>query len=203
MVRVFTAPGVAWVLVALVALLLGLCPPLVIHQKMFIVNPSTKKVRFKDSEPISDVEMVVESTLAPTLSWKDMVLGKGFTKSKGSSNVHSTDGNFSLLEGDVKKSLINANSSKEKDLVTKNSRAFDGSMAGTDEYDLWMFIITNNGLNCLDEQSDRQNIGSNGSLGLDGVSNDPLECGNTYGSLDSDVGDKVASINFNLTFEYF
>ncbi|MBA0742411.1 hypothetical protein Gogos_015471 [Gossypium gossypioides] len=55
-------------------------------------NRSTKKVRFKDLEPTSDVEMVVESTPTPTLSWKDMVLGKGFTESKGSSDVHSMMG---------------------------------------------------------------------------------------------------------------
>ncbi|MBA0678274.1 hypothetical protein Goari_019628 [Gossypium aridum] len=68
---------------------------------------NTKKVRFKDSKTIPDVEMVVESTSAPTLSWKDMVLGKGFTESKESSTVHSTNGDFSLLKGDVKKSMIN------------------------------------------------------------------------------------------------
>ncbi|PPD94500.1 hypothetical protein GOBAR_DD08477 [Gossypium barbadense] len=38
---------------------------------------------------------------------KDMVLGKGFTESKESSTVHSTNGDFSLLKGDVKKSVIN------------------------------------------------------------------------------------------------
>ncbi|MBA0707581.1 hypothetical protein Golax_019615 [Gossypium laxum] len=68
---------------------------------------NTKKVRFKDSKTIPDVEMVVESTLAPTLSLKDMVLGKGFTESKESNTVHSTNGDFSLLKGDVKKSVIN------------------------------------------------------------------------------------------------
>nr|KJB44965.1 hypothetical protein B456_007G282400 [Gossypium raimondii] len=36
-------------------------------------NRSTKKVRFKDLEPTSDVEMVVEPTPTPTLSWKDMI----------------------------------------------------------------------------------------------------------------------------------
>ncbi|MBA0552269.1 hypothetical protein Golob_023096 [Gossypium lobatum] len=51
--------------------------------------------------------MVVESTSAPTLSWKDMVLGKGFTESKESSTVHSTNGDFSLVKGDVKKFVIN------------------------------------------------------------------------------------------------
>ncbi|MBA0582257.1 hypothetical protein Gorai_024408, partial [Gossypium raimondii] len=68
---------------------------------------NTKKVRFKDSKTIPDVEMVTESTSAPTLSWKDMVLGKGFTESKESSTVHSTNGDFSLIKGDVKKSVIN------------------------------------------------------------------------------------------------
>ncbi|MBA0761466.1 hypothetical protein Gotri_024114 [Gossypium trilobum] len=68
---------------------------------------NTKKVRFKDSKTIQDVEMVAESTSAPNLSWKDMVLGKGFTESKESSIVHSTNGDFSLLKGDVKKSVIN------------------------------------------------------------------------------------------------
>ncbi|KAK5842816.1 hypothetical protein PVK06_005215 [Gossypium arboreum] len=54
---------------------------------------NTKKVHFKDSKTIPEVEMVAESTSTPTLSWKDMVLGKGFTESKESS--------------DVKKSVIN------------------------------------------------------------------------------------------------
>lgn len=35
-------------------------------------DPSTKKVRFKDKDNISDVEMIVESSSAPTPSWKDM-----------------------------------------------------------------------------------------------------------------------------------
>ncbi|MBA0794382.1 hypothetical protein Gohar_018716 [Gossypium harknessii] len=68
---------------------------------------NTKKVRFKDSKTIPDVEMVAESTSTPTLSWKDMVLGKGFTESKESSTVHSTNRDFSLLKDDVKKSVIN------------------------------------------------------------------------------------------------
>ncbi|MBA0643949.1 hypothetical protein Goklo_028191 [Gossypium klotzschianum] len=48
-----------------------------------------------------------EGLWAPTLSWKNMVLGKGFTEAKESSTVHSTNGDFSLLKGDVKKSVIN------------------------------------------------------------------------------------------------
>ncbi|PPD86803.1 hypothetical protein GOBAR_DD16253 [Gossypium barbadense] len=62
-------------------------------------NPSTKKVCFKYLESNPDVEMVVDLTLAPTLSWKDLVLGKGPIKSKGVSEVGFTNGKFSLLEG--------------------------------------------------------------------------------------------------------
>ncbi|MBA0771648.1 hypothetical protein Gotri_007137 [Gossypium trilobum] len=62
-------------------------------------NPSTKKVCFKYSESNPDVEMVVDLTLAPTLSWKDLVLGKGPIKSKGMSEVGFANGKFSLLEG--------------------------------------------------------------------------------------------------------
>ncbi|KAG8496900.1 hypothetical protein CXB51_008011 [Gossypium anomalum] len=59
---------------------------------------NTKKVHFKDLKTILDVEMVAESTSAPTLSWKDMVLGKVFTESKESSIVHSTNGASPFLK---------------------------------------------------------------------------------------------------------
>ncbi|MBA0716990.1 hypothetical protein Golax_004840, partial [Gossypium laxum] len=61
--------------------------------------PSTKKVCFKYSESNPDVEMVVDLTLAPTLSWKDLVLGKGPIKSEGMSEVGFANGKFSLHEG--------------------------------------------------------------------------------------------------------
>ncbi|MBA0591002.1 hypothetical protein Gorai_019690, partial [Gossypium raimondii] len=276
-------------------------------------NRSTKKVRFKDLEPTSDVEMVVEPTPTPTLSWKDMVLGKGDVKKSVINGIYaidfldrvqkllvkdmSTSVTLKLLGRNIgvvalqNKASIASNSSKEKDLVAENSRVFDGSMAGIDEYGPWMLvernakhtprdqsnfekfgneekskgsrynpinpiifdemgcnlgkdddliilkrnekeimkvdsrkiplggnqllglvigivingnnsnqrerpksIITNNGLNCLDRQSDGQNVGSNGSLGTNGVLNDPLECV-------GDVGDKVTSIHFNPAFE--
>ncbi|KAG8474118.1 hypothetical protein CXB51_033735 [Gossypium anomalum] len=70
-------------------------------------NPSTKKVCFKYSESNPDVEMVVDLTSAPTLSWKDLVLGKGPIESKGMNEVGFANGEFSLLEGDVKKSVVN------------------------------------------------------------------------------------------------
>ncbi|MBA0742412.1 hypothetical protein Gogos_015471, partial [Gossypium gossypioides] len=103
--------------------------------------------------------MVVESTPTPTLSWKDMVLGKGDVKKSVINGIYAID--FSdrvqkLLVKDMStfvtlkllgrnigvvalqnKASIAANSSKEKDLVAENSRAFDGSLAGIDEYGPW------------------------------------------------------------------
>ncbi|PPS02059.1 hypothetical protein GOBAR_AA18602 [Gossypium barbadense] len=70
-------------------------------------NPSTKKVCFNYSESNPDVEMVVDLTSAPTLSWKDLVLGKGPIESKGMNEVGFANGEFSLLEGDVKKLVVN------------------------------------------------------------------------------------------------
>lgn len=40
-------------------------------------DPSTKKVYFKESAANSEDVMVVDWTPTPTLSWKDMVSGKG------------------------------------------------------------------------------------------------------------------------------
>ncbi|MBA0702435.1 hypothetical protein Goari_020536 [Gossypium aridum] len=73
----------------------------------FLEDPSTRKVRFKDTDNIPDVEMVIESPPVPTPSWKDIVFGKDPSKSKKVSINHSIDGDFSLLEGDDKKSIIN------------------------------------------------------------------------------------------------
>ncbi|MBA0723071.1 hypothetical protein Golax_003682 [Gossypium laxum] len=70
-------------------------------------DPSTKKVPFKDTDNIPDVEMVIESPPVPAPSWKDIVFGKDPSKSKEVSINHSIDGDFSLLEGDDKKSIIN------------------------------------------------------------------------------------------------
>ncbi|MBA0662138.1 hypothetical protein Goklo_006322 [Gossypium klotzschianum] len=50
-----------------------------------IEDPGTSKVRFKDTDDISDVEMVIESPPVPTPSWKDIVFGKDPAKSKESS----------------------------------------------------------------------------------------------------------------------
>ncbi|KAK5838442.1 hypothetical protein PVK06_007172 [Gossypium arboreum] len=71
-------------------------------------DPSAKKVCFKDSESNIDIEVVVELMPSPTLSWKDMVLGKGFIESKRVSEVGFTDGDFSILEGGIKKSVVNS-----------------------------------------------------------------------------------------------
>ncbi|MFQ6668230.1 hypothetical protein Gotur_033963 [Gossypium turneri] len=70
-----------------------------------IEDPSTRKVRFKDTDNISDVEMVIKSPPVPAPSWKDIVFGKDPSKSKDMSINHSIDGNFSLFEGDSLKSL--------------------------------------------------------------------------------------------------
>ncbi|MBA0704580.1 hypothetical protein Golax_016827 [Gossypium laxum] len=51
--------------------------------------------------------MVVDSTPTPTLSWKDLVLGKSSLESNEVNGDHFFDGGFSLIEGDVKKSVAN------------------------------------------------------------------------------------------------
>lgn len=68
-----------------------------------------KKVCFKDLVIWSDVEMVVDLTLAPTLSQKDKLLGKGLhiPKRVNEGFNANVDDDFSLLEGDVKKLLVN------------------------------------------------------------------------------------------------
>ncbi|MBA0755519.1 hypothetical protein Gogos_022007 [Gossypium gossypioides] len=53
--------------------------------------------------------MVVDSTPTPTptLSWKDLVLRKSSLEPNEVSGDHFVDGGFSLIEGDVKKSVAN------------------------------------------------------------------------------------------------
>ncbi|KAH1091347.1 hypothetical protein J1N35_018604 [Gossypium stocksii] len=70
-------------------------------------DPNTKKVSLKDpTSNINDV-MAVDSTPVPTLSQKDMVLGKGSIVSKGESDSNAANEVFFFLEGDVKKLIVN------------------------------------------------------------------------------------------------
>ncbi|MBA0672731.1 hypothetical protein Goklo_029724 [Gossypium klotzschianum] len=70
-------------------------------------DPNIKKVRFKELEISPEDVMVVDSTPTPTLSWKDLVLGKSSLELNEVSGDHFVDGGFSLIEGDVKKSVAN------------------------------------------------------------------------------------------------
>ncbi|KAK5825673.1 hypothetical protein PVK06_020531 [Gossypium arboreum] len=51
--------------------------------------------------------MAVDSTPIPTLPWKNMVMGKGSTVSYWERDLNATNTTFSLLEGDVKKLILN------------------------------------------------------------------------------------------------
>ncbi|KAK5772938.1 hypothetical protein PVK06_049240 [Gossypium arboreum] len=76
-------------------------------------DSSTKKVHFKESVTNPKDVMVVDLAPTLTLSWKDLVLGKGSLEQNGVSGVE-----FSFLKWDVKKLVVNGipsilNSQKE------------------------------------------------------------------------------------------
>ncbi|MBA0843111.1 hypothetical protein Goarm_000325 [Gossypium armourianum] len=69
----------------------------------------TKKVRFKEKDGDTDVEMVTDLDPQPKVSWKQM-LGKGVSdqeKGSRSSEAECTE-DFEFLEGDVKKTIFNS-----------------------------------------------------------------------------------------------
>ncbi|KAG8473461.1 hypothetical protein CXB51_035768 [Gossypium anomalum] len=69
----------------------------------------TKKVRFKEKDGDTDVEMVTDLEPQPKVSWKQMLLGKGVSdqeKGSRSSEAECTE-DFEFLEGDVKKTIFN------------------------------------------------------------------------------------------------
>ncbi|MBA0725307.1 hypothetical protein Golax_021903 [Gossypium laxum] len=70
-------------------------------------DPNTKKVRFKESEDNPEEVMVVDPTPAPSLSWKDLLMGNKIIEQKVDSGSQQSEEDFSLTEGDVKKSVIN------------------------------------------------------------------------------------------------
>ncbi|MFQ6640611.1 hypothetical protein Gotur_016565 [Gossypium turneri] len=70
-------------------------------------DPNTKKVRFKESNEILEDVMVVEPSPMPSLSWKDLLVGKETIEQKDASGTQHVDDSFSLLEQDVKKSVVN------------------------------------------------------------------------------------------------
>ncbi|MBA0596415.1 hypothetical protein Gorai_013235 [Gossypium raimondii] len=70
-------------------------------------DPNTKKVRFKESNEILEDVMVVEPSPMPSLSWKDLLVGKETIEQKDASGTQHVDDSFSLLEQDVKKPVVN------------------------------------------------------------------------------------------------
>ncbi|MBA0566817.1 hypothetical protein Golob_011596 [Gossypium lobatum] len=70
-------------------------------------DPNTKKVRFKESNEILEDVMVVEPSPMHSLSWKDLLVGKETIEQKDASGTQHVDDSFSLLEQDVKKSVVN------------------------------------------------------------------------------------------------
>ncbi|KAL1107912.1 hypothetical protein V6Z11_D03G077900 [Gossypium hirsutum] len=70
---------------------------------------ATKKVRFKGTDGEEGVDMIVDMSPEPMLSWKDRLLGRGALGSKNSS-VDSDRGfeeYFELLDRDVMRSTVN------------------------------------------------------------------------------------------------
>ncbi|MBA0771169.1 hypothetical protein Gotri_019681, partial [Gossypium trilobum] len=69
-------------------------------------DSNTKKVQFKESHSTPEDVMVVDPLPVPSLSWKDMLVGKEtFDQINKSDGQYFAD-NFSLTEQDVKKSFV-------------------------------------------------------------------------------------------------
>ncbi|MBA0874178.1 hypothetical protein Goshw_012977 [Gossypium schwendimanii] len=70
---------------------------------------NAKKVRFKETEGEEGIDMVVDLSPEPTLSWKDRLLGKGSLErnnvSTDSYRVFKED--FNLLDRDITRSMVN------------------------------------------------------------------------------------------------
>ncbi|MBA0731456.1 hypothetical protein Golax_026021, partial [Gossypium laxum] len=95
----------------------------------FSGDPNANKVRFKDATSNIEDVMDVDSTPTPTLSWKDMVLGKGSTSTYGERVSSAANEACSQLEGDVKNLIVNGIlaidfSNRVKKLLVKDMSTF-------------------------------------------------------------------------------
>ncbi|KAK5786329.1 hypothetical protein PVK06_040965 [Gossypium arboreum] len=84
-----------------------------IEESRSLEDRNTKKVRFKEEsrELVSDIAIDLDQTQAPSLipSWKEKLLGVGSSnpgKISGGSTGES-EGNFELLEDDVRRYFVN------------------------------------------------------------------------------------------------
>lgn len=64
-----------------------------------------KKVWFKDKDEDSNKDMVVDQPAEPTISWKDKLFGNS---PKYTINKSVVDNDFDLMDGNVKKSVVNS-----------------------------------------------------------------------------------------------
>ncbi|PPS13453.1 hypothetical protein GOBAR_AA07127 [Gossypium barbadense] len=72
----------------------------------FLDDSNTKKVRFKESDVSSDDVMVVDPLPEPSLSWKDMLVGKETLDLNNTSEDQCSADSFALTKQDVKKYCI-------------------------------------------------------------------------------------------------
>ncbi|KAG8490242.1 hypothetical protein CXB51_015567 [Gossypium anomalum] len=63
-----------------------------------------KKVRFRDNEEVTSIDMVIERSSAQPTSWRDMLVGQS---SKGGSNDSDENEAIVILEGDIQRSVVN------------------------------------------------------------------------------------------------
>ncbi|KAK5812422.1 hypothetical protein PVK06_027852 [Gossypium arboreum] len=70
---------------------------------------TTKKVSFKGLEENTSVNMAVDLSLTPVLSWKDKLLGRRVIESKDSFTSSSTinEKDLDFMEEDIMKSTVN------------------------------------------------------------------------------------------------
>ncbi|KAK5775603.1 hypothetical protein PVK06_043510 [Gossypium arboreum] len=75
-----------------------------------VADCNTKKVQFKNGSEEEIIDMVVESSFGPTISWKDKLLGVTFgsLNKKGlESPGVSADEDLEFLDGDIHRSFVN------------------------------------------------------------------------------------------------
>lgn len=80
------------------------------NDSQFIEDQNIKKVRFKDGIDEASTNMIIDLDLPPNMYQKDKLLGRGeLSKSSKTSDgsIDENKGKFELLEGDVKRSMVN------------------------------------------------------------------------------------------------
>ncbi|KAH1106534.1 hypothetical protein J1N35_010302 [Gossypium stocksii] len=71
-------------------------PDVITEDVMAVEDSNTKKVRFKESDGAFEDVMVVESSPMPSISWKDMLVGKDTPALNDTNGGHFLVNKFSL-----------------------------------------------------------------------------------------------------------